>query len=142
MTEFIRLTMMTMKKAKYLKKTGGYSAQEESVRLVDPSTRTDMIVNSSEVLTAMKTTLKFLDSDKAKIEGGKLIEYGKAVKPGTRPEEMTEAEAAELQFNGPVGVVVLKHGKQTNLGLNGMDVDQVLYLVEESYDRLAKKLLG
>ena len=140
MPNFIKVTVMSRKSAKYNRKTGKYSTEEEIIRAVDPNSRRDIIIDADETLMAEKRMMTFLDADKGVIVNGKLKPLDKP--DGRWSSEMTEEEAKSLFFDGMAGVVVLKHGVQTNLGLNGMDVDQTLFLVEESYDRLEKKLLA
>jgi len=138
MRQFVKVTQIPVKSYAYYW-VKGHSRDTARKKLLDIDSKREILLNLSEIATAELTTLKTLNKEKGFIEG-RLIKDVKY--PLASMAEIHEEDEAEWETDVPCGRIILKHGISTNLGLNGMDVDQLLVVTPKSYAEIEKAVLA
>ena len=140
MTKFVKLEVYQKQLAKVAFVTNdGRCRTSHRMKLVSPFKTDLMWVNIDEIATAMKGDTDAFNSDVCFIDEHdekQLKYYDGKYNQDVEVDTSLPEDKQEQVFKMRCGVVTLKHGVSTNLGLNGMDVDQVLYITEESYSTL------
>ena len=100
-----------------------------------------VLVNVDEIATVSLDTSLSYDTDKCFINDDRRLK--------TTADTCLDAEVnldlpedkREYIYNLQCGIVILKHGISTNLGLNGTEINQTMYITKESYEELLNILL-
>ncbi len=127
--------------------------------VVFPDEVETMVLNISEIAFIKKVTMYAVDSTKATVKGGCLLSLldpkdndwcsdagGKVVDIFSTELKQCDREITDdprgFMYEAEVGLIVLRNGIKTNLGLNGMDVNQSIYIPLEDFENLMKTLLN
>lgn len=137
MVKFIRIKVYPVKGIKFWGYDGGSRLY---VKLPVPEEARELYLNLDEVAMLyppmeMKVFNReggvYRDGEWCIMENGRIVE----LKGGRQG-----ALESTLCRNETLATVILRNGIKTNLGLNGMDVDQTLYIDAESYRKIVKAL--
>ena len=134
--KFVKIKMYPVKDIQFDGYDGGFQLH---VKLPVPEKARNVYLNLNEVaMLYPPESIRVFNRDGGVEKNGKwaLIENGKTLELRGRGGVLKSS----LCRNETLATIMLRNGIKTNLGLNGMDVDQTLYIDAESYSRMVKAL--
>jgi len=150
MSDFIKIKAYI---AKYGKFSGtwndGRSSDDRRATFLIESQKEDIVLNLNEIAFFKKIQMNALNEKKCHIVHGDLRSFNtkendaysaNCMKLAVGEDTYTIVDDRGFVKKANAGLIILRNGIQTNLGLNGMDVDQKLYVTLDSIKELEKKL--